>query len=114
MSQRLRERVHYSSDAVTVERVELLAADEVLRSIRTEYPGCAVLAKVDCEGSEYEIIRCLHEKGLLSELSIIVMEWHERGPQELATILEESGFVTLSPPSPNNGVTGMLYAVREA
>jgi FkbM family methyltransferase len=110
--ERLRKKIHLSGDSLRVERVQLLAADEVLQSIKSDYPECAIVAKIDCEGSEYEIIRCLHEKRLLGELSMMMIEWHDRGPQELETILHPSGFVTFSPAPASNG-NGMLYAVAQ-
>jgi FkbM family methyltransferase len=106
-----RDAAPVTGGSITVEHVELLAADCVLKSILEGYPKCAVVAKIDCEGSEYEIIRCLHEKQLLRELSIIILEWHERGPSELQGILHEAGFCTYSP-SPANGALGKLYAVN--
>lgn len=110
--ERLRKQLHLSGDSLRVERVQLLAADEVLQSIKSDYPECAIVVKIDCEGSEYEIIRCLHEKRLLGELSTIMIEWHDRGPQELETILHASGFVTFSP-APAGNANGMLYAVAQ-
>ena len=107
----LRDRLRLSGTNVTIEHVELLAADRVLMSIVADYPHCAIVAKIDCEGSEYEIIHCLHEKRLLRKLSIVMLEWHKRGPEELQAILHDAGFCTYSA-SPSNGVTGMLYAVN--
>jgi len=107
--ERLNTRVHISGEERRIEHVQLLAADEVLQSIRSDYPGSPIVAKIDCEGSEYEIIRCLYEKRLLRELSALMIEWHDRGPQELEAMLKASGFATFSP-GPASGQFGMLYA----
>jgi FkbM family methyltransferase len=97
-------------DQIAVERVELLAADGALRSILKAYPNCSVVAKIDCEGSEYEIIRCLHDSRLLGELSAVMLEWHQHGPRELEQTLQDAGFATFSPSS--HGERGMIYAAR--
>jgi len=104
------DRVRLGGDRITVEGVELLAADCVLRSILKEYPGCSVVAKIDCEGSEYEIIRCLHENRLLGELSAVMLEWHQHGPRELEQTLQDAGFATYSR-SPY-GEIGMICAAH--
>jgi FkbM family methyltransferase len=108
--ERLDNKVHLSGETRRVEHVQLLAADEVLQSIRSDYPGSPLVAKIDCEGSEYEIIRCLHEKRLLRELSALMIEWHDRGPQELEAMLQASGFATFSP-GPVSRQLGMVYAM---
>ena len=106
-------RLSGRSATVTLEHVDLIAADCALREILRDYPNCAIVAKIDCEGSEYEIIRCLHEKRLLRELSVIILEWHKLGPRELQNILHEAGFSTYSLYSTDTN-TGMLYAAKTA
>jgi FkbM family methyltransferase len=110
--ERLNAKVHLSRETLRVEHVQLLAADEVLQSIRSDYPGSPLVAKIDCEGSEYEIIRCLYEKRLLRELSALMIEWHDRGPQELEAMLKASGFATFSP-GPVSRQLGMVYALAQ-
>jgi FkbM family methyltransferase len=112
LPQGIRDQMRSSSD-VTVESVELHAADHVLRSILAEYPDSAVVAKIDCEGSEYEIVRCLHENRLLQRLSIVILEWHQRGPSELEDMLRDAGFSTHCPLPPEGSPTGMLYAMKQ-
>lgn len=107
----VRNRPRLDGGEITVENVELAAADCVLRSILDDYPDCTIVAKIDCEGSEYEIIRCLDKKGLLGHLSAIMLEWHQRGPEELERALHHRGFVTYSQSS-SDGI-GMIYATKQ-
>ncbi len=106
-----REELEILQETFTVEHIELQPADEVLRTILADYPEHAVVAKIDCEGSEYEIFRCLSDHRLLQEISIIMLEWHIRGPRELLDMLHASGFSTYS--FPLGPVTGMLYAFKQ-
>lgn len=105
------DRVRLDGGQVTAENVELLGADCVLRSIIKDYPDSAIVAKIDCEGSEYEIIRCLDESNLLGELSVVMLEWHERGPRELERILRSRGFSTFSQLFSSN--LGLIYAAKD-
>ena len=50
-------------------------ASDVLESIRSAYPGLPVVAKIDCEGAEYEIIDSLYHGGKLTDIEAIMMEW---------------------------------------
>lgn len=108
-----REQLNIPDRALTVERIELHPADEVLRSILADYPNHTVVAKIDCEGSEYEILRRLYEKRLLQKINIIMLEWHQHGPAELEGILHESGFSTYSLASAASDV-GMIYAINQS
>ncbi len=107
-----KELLRIPDGTLTTERIELLSADEVLKSILADYPEHAVVAKIDCEGSEYEILHCLREKHLLQKISIIMLEWHQRGPGELQAMLHDSGFSTYSP-CLLDSAAGMLYAIKQ-
>jgi hypothetical protein len=93
------------------ERVTLHAAGEVLRGIRARHPGCAVIAKVDCEGAEYDILAALERDGLLADVSAWMIEWHFKGPEVLQAMLGKAGFrsVALRFEDPR---FGMLYGFR--
>lgn len=108
----VREQFHIPDHGLTMEPVELQPADEVLKSILADYPEHAVVAKIDCEGSEYEILRCLYENQLLEKISIVMLEWHQRGPAELQAMLHDSGFSTYST-FPLSSEIGMLYAIKQ-
>ncbi|GFE70548.1 FkbM family methyltransferase [Chroococcus sp. FPU101] len=91
--------------------MKLKATKDVFQSILEQYPDIDIVAKVDCEGAEYEIFKVLSETGQLSRIKMIMMEWHKKGPAPLLNYLNKAGFATFSrlPASKN---VGLLYAVR--
>ena len=103
-------------DGLSFEREEIVLtnARHALDSIITDYSGRAIVAKIDCEGSEYQIIKDLAAAGKLCLLDAIMMEWHilkpGHDPTLLTSLLCDSGFkVFLLAP---RGKVGMLYAAR--
>jgi FkbM family methyltransferase len=93
------------------EKVSLRAVDEILSEISLKHPGRKLITKIDCEGSETEIVRLLNQKNLLAEFEVIMLEWHSSGPEELARILVENKFCCFSF-DPFRKDIGMIYAVR--
>jgi len=81
------------------------AISRILCGIREGFLVC----KLDCEGSEYDIVRSLADNGLLRKIRVLMIEWHLRGPEELKDLLIANGFLCLS--FDEHGKThGMLYA----
>jgi len=109
--ERLRDRVQN----VRQREITIKNAPEIIDSIVSDYPRRDIIAKIDCEGSEYEIIAALSSAGKLNLIKVIMMEWHRdnhaKGPTELTETLLKAGFV-VSSLSPNSQFTGMIYAVR--
>jgi len=88
-------------------------ANEVLGLIISKYPNREIIAKIDCEGSEYEILECLFKSDQLPNISVVMLEWHYNGPQKIEELLKKSGFLSFSF-MPYNSGTGMIYAVRRS
>lgn len=77
--------------------IQLVDADEVLRSIRASHPHARILLKLDAEGAEYGIIDRLSETGAIREFSNAAVEWHmSPGEPYLTSKLQAAGFVTTS------------------
>lgn len=93
------------------EEISLKAISEELNSIISEHPDLDIVAKIDCEGSEYEIFDSLVTKGQLNQIKIIMMEWHNKGPDKLAEYLRQAGFAIFSR-LPRSSNIGAIYAVR--
>jgi len=72
-----------------------------------------LLLKMDCEGSEYEIIRKLDEKKLLGLISCMIIEWHLLGSEAITDILIKYGYFTISRYSPK-AKYGMIYAFNKS
>ncbi|NES78515.1 MAG: hypothetical protein F6K06_23260 [Okeania sp. SIO1H4] len=56
------------------EELTLKPISEELNSIISQHPDMDIVAKIDCEGSEYEIFDSLVVKGQLNQIKIIMME----------------------------------------
>jgi FkbM family methyltransferase len=69
-----------------------------------------IVLKMDCEGSEYEILESLDKSNLLKEIDIIMLEFHYRGSQSIEKTLTKNGFAVLI--SSPFGVLGQIGAVR--
>lgn len=97
-------------------RVAVRRADTELRPIlrSAKERGLAVVAKIDCEGSEFPIFETLEQAGLLGEFAAIMLEWHPgvglKTGQDLITPLLANGFIVFDLPSVDEN--GFLYAVR--
>ncbi len=82
---------------------------EMLRLLE-RYPKSRFALKIDCEGSEYEIVPRLPDL-LLEKVDFLAIEWHEQGPEALIAHLLTKGFCSVSTAS-KSGRLGMLYAFR--
>lgn len=95
--------------------VRLRQAGAVLDEITGLCPHHDVVAKIDCEGAEYEIVSSLASGGLLGRLSAVMLEWHqlapEHDPERLVASFIDADFTTFLS-SAQCGSIGMLYAVK--
>jgi len=76
-----------SEEAIRVRR-----AADVLGPIIESHPKEKIFLKVDCEGAEFKIIPDLDRAGLLRRVTALIIEWHNREPQDLLEILARNGF----------------------
>jgi FkbM family methyltransferase len=98
---------------ITREPMWLREANEALQTVRDAHPGLPVVAKIDCEGAEYEIVAALRRTGALRDLHAVMIEWHGNdGPQPLRDDLEAAGFTVWSDGRGAADGRGMLYALQ--
>lgn len=90
--------------------IELRAAADVLNEIRRAHPDAALVVKMDCEGSERDIVPALHAAGRLGEIDMAIIETHFPDTHEIVRLLGESGFRVFHPRSTRD--IGMVYAAR--
>jgi FkbM family methyltransferase len=94
--------------------VTFVDADAVVAELEARAQGRRIFAKIDCEGSEYSIVRRLKETGRLRSLDAIIMEYHLLAPEHdyegLVRDLTEAGF--LAHGQRLSDQVGMIYAVR--
>lgn len=79
--------------------------------------GLKIVAKVDCEGSEFPIFERLVERDLLQHISIIVMEWHkwwsdQKTSRELIEPMLANDFIVIDHTNPFDPYAGQMFAVR--
>jgi FkbM family methyltransferase len=93
--------------------IEVRRASEVLDEFAPTLAGRRTLAKIDCEGSEYPILRDLERSGWLTRLDAIIMEWHGRQPDELVERLQRAGFGLHVRNLAGNRTLGLILAWRD-
>lgn len=89
--------------------VYIREASEIIESIINDNHTKVVL-KIDCEGAEYDILRCLQNKMLLSNINVIMMEYHKGKIDDLGEALGKNGFTYFV--FKHNRNIGMIYAIR--
>lgn len=84
-------------------------ADAILIAKSFKLP---VVAKIDSEGAEYEIIERLDNLHIIELIDLYMIEWHDKGSQRLAETLQKAEFstITFNPFIFKN--VGMLYAYK--
>lgn len=92
-------------------QISLRKASLELTKIFDGHPEHIFGIKIDCEGSEYSIIKNLHTDCFLQKFKCILIEWHEKGPEELLDLLRTAGFAGFFQHSLEKKV-GMIYAIR--
>ena len=85
-------------------KVETLAVSDEIQKFVDETKGLKRLAKIDCEGAEYEILESMAELNLLKHFDEYIIEWHgiernnkKQSYKDLVPIFESAGFKTIEP-----------------
>jgi FkbM family methyltransferase len=92
--------------------VQLISIIDVLNKVTSVHPNNRILLKIDCEGEEYAIFDAIKNTKYLDQVDCILLEWHEKGFEQLASILLSSGFQYFHMPNEKHN-SGMLYAFRK-
>lgn len=104
---------HKNRKDTQTETVHVKDASKELESILQENKGKYIIVKCDCEGAEFEIFERLQEMNIVSEIDVIMMEYHFDSPHKLINILIENGFaVQLNSYYSEKHNIGFLYAVK--
>jgi len=103
----------FRTDNLEAQMIEVRIEDcaRVIGEVRNQNPGRELVVKMDCEGSEYEIMDRLDRQGLVREAILYMIEWHKRGPGQISKILQRHGFTVMSL-NPMSNYVGMIYASR--
>jgi FkbM family methyltransferase len=91
--------------------IDIQDCSEVLPALIAKHPNEKKIVKMDCEGAEYEIIQKLSDSQLLSEIDVLILEWHDKGAGILEELLVANGFFVVS--RFLTSITGMIYAFKK-
>lgn len=106
----------YRDNGTDRQSVQLRDVSKVLSEIQAKETGKQIVLKLDVEGAEYEVIERLTETGQLKDISVLMLEWHDQGPERLERIREDlaaSGFDWFEQPHGTLYV-GQINAIRRA
>lgn len=92
------------------ELIQVKDAAEVFAPIIHNYSHCNIVLKMNCEGEEYNIMDRLSKTGLLSRISVIMLEWHYKGKEDIVKYLNEAGFTYWC--NDRERDMGLIYAFR--
>ena len=90
--------------------VSIIDASLEISSIVSNSVNNDLVLKMDCEGAEYEILENLDRSGVLKQLDIVMLEWHDHGPDKLENILIKNSFQLFS--RNLNSHAGLIYGVK--
>lgn len=93
--------------------IEIRSASEIWHELKEEFRGARVMAKLDCEGSEFAILDKWETCGALARIDLFVIEWHQKEPAELLERLARAGFGAHTRPLVPQGTLGLIWAWRD-
>ena len=92
--------------------VQLVSIIDLLNNVTSVHANNRILLKIDCEGEEYAIFDSIKNTKYLDQVDCILLEWHEKGFEQLSSILQVNGFQYFHVPNEKLN-SGMLYAFRK-
>ncbi len=64
-----------------------------LQKIIDQHPGIPIVVKIDCEGSEYEIMERLTNSSMIEKVTLFIIEWHNGLVKDLVASFASSPFI---------------------
>jgi hypothetical protein len=98
-------------DHVTKEEIELRSVNAILEPIIREHQDSFIICKLDCEGSEFEIIDSLASNEILNKIDVYLIEWHYRDPLIIQNAFLKNDFKVIQTSFSNN-ISGIIYAFK--
>lgn len=82
----------------------------ILPDLFAKHSQQKIVLKIDCEGAEYEILQKLSDSHLLTQVDVLLIEWHDKGSEILENILIANDFRVVS--RYLTSISGMIYAFK--
>lgn len=92
--------------------VKILKADEEIDRIIGQCKGDFIVLKLDCEGSEYDVLSVLDRSKVLEKIDIVLMETHDFREKEAIDVLRGNNFIVFHQFMGTAEGLGMVYATR--
>ncbi len=90
--------------------INIKSISDILPDLIAKHPQQKKVLKIDCEGAEYEILQKLNDSNLLTDIDILLIEWHDKGAEILEELLVANNFKVIS--RHLTSITGMIYAFK--
>lgn len=108
--------VQASTAFLSSEEIELKRGSILLRKFMQDNPGAKFIVKIDCEGSEYDILEDLVEQNILEEFDVFMIEWHniegyKKRLNGITQSMKDKNFIVKAIGSFSETV-GMLYCFK--
>ncbi|MGT2446624.1 FkbM family methyltransferase (plasmid) [Ensifer adhaerens] len=110
----------HGNDGENSTTIEIKRASEALREIidKSKADGLAIVIKMDCEGSEFEIFDDLSATRILADIHILMIEWHkwwaaDKTDETLIKHLQDFGFAVFNMTQLHDQFAGMIYASKK-
>lgn len=105
--------VNMLQENANTETVHLISLTTIVQQIGREHPGLPIVLKLDCEGSEYDIVPQLQAEELHKYIHVLMIEWHIRGSKPITEILTACGYICFTSGIVAAQPTGFVYAVKQ-
>ena len=90
--------------------INIQDVNTILPELFAKHTNQKKVLKIDCEGAEYEILQKLSDSHLLTQVDVLLIEWHDKGSGILENILLENNFRVVS--RYLTSISGMIYAFK--
>ncbi len=90
--------------------IKIKDINDILPDLFVKHKGLKKVLKIDCEGAEYEILKRLNDSAILTEIDVLLIEWHDKGAESLENVLIENNFRVVS--RYLTSISGMIYAFK--
>ncbi len=85
--------IYQDNEDAEIVKLKLHQASKILFPIIKKHKE-KIFLKIDCEGEEINILPELEKSGILKNIDVIIMEFHENSSEELIKILQQNNFKT--------------------